>query len=246
MTDWKQLFDKIYCIHYLPSTSRLTYITNELERVGILQSGVFEWKNTTDSPFYKLLQPHITTTYESMKYDINAFKTALMHYEVWRDALGRGFNRVLILENDVAFLRDLAKLEDALRDFPLNADVVLLDKYVYGGGIEYNQKLKSGQFSLNKTFGDFSNGFAQLGSAACYSVSREAADAFIKQQEISFMPADEIWNNPYKNAAIAHLRKAFALENIACQKMFPGSITPSIAYSYKWMNIKFEDYYEKA
>jgi hypothetical protein len=52
MIKWDKYFDKIYCIHFLPTRNeRIQRIEDEISRVGILSSNIFHWKYTYLSPF---------------------------------------------------------------------------------------------------------------------------------------------------------------------------------------------------
>ena len=55
MIQWNKYFDKIYCIHYINAIERMPRLLNELSRVGILNSGIFEWFYGYDSPFFSLI-----------------------------------------------------------------------------------------------------------------------------------------------------------------------------------------------
>ena len=51
MIPWKDYFEKIYCIHYLPHKDRLPRLLKELDRVGITESGILEWRYTVPDTY---------------------------------------------------------------------------------------------------------------------------------------------------------------------------------------------------
>ena len=54
MPNWS-IFDKIYCIHYLPYADRLNNIKQQLKDVGIIDLPWFEFYYTTENRYNRLL-----------------------------------------------------------------------------------------------------------------------------------------------------------------------------------------------
>ena len=67
MIQWNKYFDHIYCICNI-GINRFEKINSELKRIGILDSGIFSWKITTN----KLLSyTNYDLKYNNEKYDNN-------------------------------------------------------------------------------------------------------------------------------------------------------------------------------
>jgi GR25 family glycosyltransferase involved in LPS biosynthesis len=243
MIDWKK-FDRIYCIHYLPYTDRFRKCMSELERVGIKGSGVFSWRLTWDSPIFDKLY-EICDAAPSL----GCMKVGFSHYQCIKEAYELGFKRILILENDNIFLKDLDKLEEIMNDLP-DSDIVLLDKIpaTYAG---YDTAIKENK--INEHFIDIGRKFYVL--ANCYALTRKGMEHVIKNQERSLNVSDKYLR--YNTTAIEEpgLTRAAAIKTICIQnpdyeaesenakmhKAHPGGVNSNID-DYKRIGVVFEDY----
>lgn len=130
MIDWATYFDKIYCEFFIPNKDRFERLDNELARVGIKKARVFEYSFNTPSSFDNILLkeiqklPHLPI----MK---PAYVNHLLQRErIFRMALIQGYERILVLEDDIAFLRDMNQLEDILASMPQGYDAFQMDKFL--------------------------------------------------------------------------------------------------------------------
>lgn len=127
---WEKFFDRVFCIYYLPNKVRMPRLKNELGRVGLLDSPVFEWRFTTPSPYDKVVQD----SYQDKKWinSIGCMNVALETNRILKESLLLGYKKILVLEDDVAFLKDLNRLNTILENIPEGYDVVQLDKGCWG------------------------------------------------------------------------------------------------------------------
>ena len=127
---WETLFDRVFCVYYLPNKARMPRLQKELERIGLLESPVFEWRFTTPSPYDKVVQD----SYKDKKWinSIGCMNVALETNRILKESLLLGYKRILVLEDDVAFLKDLTQLKTILENIPEGYDVVQLDKGCWG------------------------------------------------------------------------------------------------------------------
>ena len=82
----------------------------ELKRVGILDSGIFKWETTYLGPFEKLFAQMIRD--QNIILSKNFFtdgrcSTVLGHLHAVKEAYYSGWERLLIIEDDERFLKDL-------------------------------------------------------------------------------------------------------------------------------------------
>lgn len=224
--DWKKYFDQIFCVQFLPHRKvRGERICNELERVGILNSGIFQWKYSFSSPFYSVLKNNIPIRHQNVRDKQTQFDISLTHYEIYKFAYEFEYSRILILEDDVVFLKDLNEIKTILDNSP-NTDIVLYDKFAYNK-YHFLALVNSPQMRINDNFMSFS-GYCFLGSAACYSLNQKAISVFIQQEETNFYSPDELWNNWNDNIACQQLTKSFATTNLAMQKQYKVSNSGSM------------------
>ena len=107
--NWKNYVDAIYCIHYLPNKERRKQVNNELERVGILDSELLKYHFTFDDTQDLVLYEHMN--HDWIDQETNNLKLAinlcLAYYRIFKEAQTIGYNRILILEDDVIFLNNI-------------------------------------------------------------------------------------------------------------------------------------------
>lgn len=243
MIDWKHKFDKVYCISYLPCReTRFWRTEKELQRIGLLKSGLLSFKNTFSSPWLEVLRNSIPLMHIGLRQKRGNFNCAYAHYEIYKEALGLGLNRILVLEEDIVFLKDLQKLQQIFDNFP-DYDVVLFDKFVYNP-YEYARDVQNQKNAVNEFFVKFNSQSAHYGSGACYSVNSTAMKAFIAQQEKLFFAADELWNDWSVNIECNQLSKAFSRLNAGYQQPFPNT-TNNTEVAYKFIRLDptmYEEY----
>lgn len=180
---WSKYFDHIYCIHGEVCEERRYEIENELRRVGILDSGIFTWMIDYDIPKY-------SDRYENPR----SAAGTLGHLRCYCDQLYHHYDRVLILEDDIKFLKDLATIENILSKLPQH-DICLFDWFVYTNNIGANnhmlELMEAGKIN------EFYCYFTSAWLLSCYSITQKVAK-YLKEQIINDM------NNPRLHAADHH------------------------------------------
>lgn len=207
MIEWNKYFDHIYCVHFLPYKDRLAKIKSELKRVGILDSGIFSWQYTWDTPFYDIL----SRTSINKALSVGYMKCGLAQYYCHKEAYDLGYNRILVLEDDISFLKDLDKIKEILEATPEDYDLVLYDN-TGRNPAKYHKYRKDNQ--INDFFCHYDN---DMILASCYGVSRNFMKHKIECEERALNTNDKYMSY---NPAIPEnpkLKRAFATDLIACQ-----------------------------
>ena len=162
------------CIHYIPNKERIDDIALELERVGILESSNFQWKYSTfygniqEKLFSQLVKEKKTTLKSHQR--MNA---ALTHYACIKEAYESGAKNVLILENDVVFLKDIEKIKEIINSKP-DRDVILFD-YMPANTSDREKKLLQLKMRHINNYANFGKGHT-LFYASCYALSRKGME----------------------------------------------------------------------
>lgn len=107
MVNWNKYFDKIYCIHLIEYKERFEEIQNELKRVGIdTKSEYFSWKYTTRNKMYQYIYQNPNFPQLNARFFTDSIKNCTMaHYEIMCECKAFGYNRVLILEDDIRLFK---------------------------------------------------------------------------------------------------------------------------------------------
>lgn len=129
--EWSKYFDKIYCEFFVPNKNRMPLLQSELKRVGILDSPVFEFVYNTPSCFDQSVMDYIRGRPNHLPLIKPSYANHLMCRErILRRSLLEGHQEILILEDDVCFLRNINKIDDILSSMPSGYDVYQMDKFV--------------------------------------------------------------------------------------------------------------------
>ena len=123
--DWNRYFDHIYCIFFVKNMPHKERLVRELSRVGILQSGIFEWKVTVPCCYDKTIIDSFDD--KSGIAREGWVNESLAYLDVLKCSEILGHQRVLILEDDVAFLRDKEMLQKKLEAIPDGFGAVQFD-----------------------------------------------------------------------------------------------------------------------
>ena len=208
------VFDHIYCLHYLPATDRLQKLKNELKHVGIDEtadyfSWVYDYPTQLLDLVYNDKRLNMDTALKSSSRDYIK-RVSMKHYEIIKEAYALGYERILVLENDVRFHRDRKYIMDMLTNLP-ETDVVMLDKMVCSApseGIKYKKYIKT--LPEGSLYGDIQESGVFFIFCSCYSVNRNAMELIIKENESKLLPPDTSFNNK-------SITGSFAIINLAIQ-----------------------------
>ena len=241
--DWARHFDHIYCFHYLPDTARVEGFTNELRRVGILDSGIFSFVYTTPDPYEKKLLekcPEISGRHASALQFVNL---GLASARTLREALALGYQRVLFLEDDIRFLKDLDELEAALANIPQGWDIVQFDKFMKWEHTpeSYAERVKKDE--INSHYFDAKG--EELPGGGCFMATpRGMANMLKGQEQWRPGPMDQLMNMNGSYHAVA--KKNLAVQVVHDDAMLLNYLAYAKANThhkaYKPQGLRYEDY----
>ena len=192
MIKWEDKFDAIYCISLADNIGRREDLKQELKRVGLLDSKVFHWKITVKNELYKYIWSN-----QSLKANrwwfhlIGTLNCTLEHYAIYKESIALGYKHILILEDDIVFLKNIKEIEKTINNIPENYDILKFNSYFPATS---EQKLKEviENNKINDYYFDYSS--LQQISTGCYAVSSKAMLILSKYQETFYQPADAILN----------------------------------------------------
>lgn len=129
--DWSKYVDAIYCLHYIPYDKRLGNLVISLNYFDILNSEIFDWYLTFPNVFDEIIANHINPTYRDFHNERRqlSINVSLAYHNMFRQIQELGLEKVLIIEDDCAFLQGRKKLLlDTLEHLPENWDYIQFDK----------------------------------------------------------------------------------------------------------------------
>lgn len=206
--DWSKYFDHIYCLHYLPDKARLPVITEELDRVGILNSGIFSFYWTFQSVFDAAIRKSVKlmNVYFHNEHSATVTNITYNNYRIVRESLGLGYNRILILEDDVLFLHDLERIKDMLEHMPEDWEFIQFDRAYK------NSWMQEGPHD-GYYMSDYVGGYT---SSACNAYARRALPRMADALEREFYLSDRFLVNT-EIPEFRELKRYLAMFNIAKQ-----------------------------
>lgn len=240
---WKKLFDHIYCVSFLPYKERREQLDKELERIGILNSGIFSYHYTFQTPIDDVLLKcrEFNCTAPGLRFNRSALNLAIGHYSIMKEALGLGYKRVLIIEDDISFLQDKEQLLDRLNEFAETklSDIVLFDYVGINAQSSVVERILMKHSLKKSTLVPFGSNSIVLWNASCYSVNEAAMKKIISKQESKFTAADYYTNQFSSWGEVCHpdpddyLTRSFSRSRLAMQK--PSQTTVSDHGKDNWV-----------
>ena len=239
---WAHHFDHVYCIHFTGQPDRLPAITAEFRRVGLLQSGIFDFVYNSPDPWESAIVascPLISTEPASNAAFVNL---GLCTARILREALCRGFSRILILENDIRFFRDLARLERTFAATPDGFDIVQYDKFVEWDLSPEAYRGMVSERRINDFF--FDGGTGTFYSGACFALTENGMRALLQALESDGpRPTDGLFGAVGVRRAVADRNAAVQVEyKNALAHLYIGDTESTHMKSYAPQALDFADY----
>lgn len=245
MPSWSRHFDRIWCFHYLKDADRLPGMEAELRRVGILDSGVFSFRHTSPDPWERKLAKVCPAVSGHHGAKIGFLNLGLATARALREAVALGYRRVLFLEDDIRFLRDVGEIAATLDTMPDGFDVVQLEHFVFHKQIPdkaaYDNACETR--SLNGRF--FRADGLTLWSGGCVSLNASAMERLLPMMERRPQPLDGL----IQSAEVGP--RAATKRNIAVQVALGDAMMWQYGawekgnqhhVSYRPQGIRYEDY----
>lgn len=240
--NWTKYFDAIWCIDYKPMKLRKQLILKQFERVGILNHPNFKFHQTFSSPFDNMLYQKMVQSGKIIKqyqYNQQIMNASLGHYACTKKSLIDNYNRILIIENDIRFLKDINKIQEYLNNLPNDYDIILFDYFQHCSNQEFEQY--KNKHKINNFFAQYIN----LSSAGCYSLSNKGMKIFSQLYETKFCASDVLLA---KIDLSNLLKKCFTIKPLACQVTFSNCLNCRgkqynvIHNVYKKNNLDYNNY----
>lgn len=142
-------FDKIYCLQLAENKDRYIESKKQFANVGILDQVEYWWTcRRSFSHDCSTVLPNLHSTFYDMMYQQNpntyasVFNCAIEHYTMIKQALIRGFEHILIFEDDVTFTVNQSQFDIAIQNIPVDYDLILFQnnhRLMYSENTFYEQ-----------------------------------------------------------------------------------------------------------
>ena len=240
---WDKTFDGMYCIHYIPYKERKPHLDAEFKRIKMLDAKNFHWAYTVDSPFYDDVYEKEIALQDREGVPKGSLIVSLEHLRCIKIAYGLGYNRILMMENDVTFIKDLDLIQKYLENIPEDADVIYFD-YIFGLSKELDRYQEQKQKKINDYYCDLES-LKRIWSAGCYSLSRKGMEYVIKNQEYLICGPEHYLCGSGAKFKMEQ-KRAFTVEPMAIQRHYDNSLRSAeidqFHRKYKLMGIDLNNY----
>ena len=220
--DWTHYVDAIYCMHCDTYQSRMPRLEEELKKVDILGSPIFQyWTTHPDPSLYEKIDK-MDPSHPDFHNDRRQVATQITfaYYDMFRMLKEQGYDKVLICEDDVVFHPDKSRLIGSLEHLPPDWDFIQFDRIFTP---EFEHYLSScepynGWFYQNYTGGYWGTAFTFW--------SKEAIKTAVDVLSTEFVPSDYILINR-DDPKIGHLKRYIPTRYIVHQLDQDGRYYPS-------------------
>lgn len=182
-------FDKVYMLHLAENENRLKFMVNQFKHHGISKQVEIWWTCKRDISIeignnIKTLHTNHYDWYQRNEESKNVyggvFNCAFEHYTIIKQAYLRGFNSILIIEDNCEFIKDKKLFKDIFDNIPEDYDIIK-----YYSGIFYEND--NDDNIINKYYNRYN--FVN-GNTTCYALKRNGMKLVIDQYNKCFEPSD--------------------------------------------------------
>lgn len=212
--DWKKYADRIYCVVHLPNYhERFKSLESELRRVGILDSGILEIRYTSPSIFDQRIFDSLKSKGEHCNH-VKYVNQGLELQKIFYEAKFFGYERIVILEDDIRFVEDIGEMRRVLEESVSkikSVDYLQFDYAIWGNGQYelYRQAKEAGGVFHDVPGGMFTMATFNLYSKTSYD---KILDNFIKNERFA---GDRIQYG---------LKCAISFEEFCCQNQYNSAV----------------------
>ena len=207
---WERWFDKVYCLFYLPNRNRLARLETELERIDLLHSPVFQMRYMVPQKMEEIV--HLCCKKVAGACNrLFEVGIGMENIRIMKEALLLGYERIMIIEDDAAFLKDKRHIIEILDAMPKGFGMCQMDKAIHTReeSIYYNSLLANKR--LNEYYVDASEKPFTL--STCNVYTREGMKKCVEAMEYRMGVIDCIAGHMDGEPAVA-------VENLAVQVIF--------------------------
>ena len=115
MINWLKYVDHIYVITCTKYLDRISELYQELDRVDIdVHSDLVTIIQNINTPLYKVLKNNFKSNNPDIQINDGLFISTIMHYYCMKNALENNYSKILILEDDLRFLKNKDYIQNIL------------------------------------------------------------------------------------------------------------------------------------
>jgi GR25 family glycosyltransferase involved in LPS biosynthesis len=183
-------FEKIYCLHLSESKNRYNEVLKEFKKINLVNEVDFWYtckkpiNENIGNSIQSLHDKYYNKLMKNNKYIYGAvFDCSYNHYSIIKQSYIRGFDSILIIEDDIHFNDNIELLNNIINNIPNDYDVL---KFYNTKCLVNDNKASDDYFELLNE-NNYKNYYH---STLCYALSRKGMETIIKEYETDFVASD--------------------------------------------------------
>lgn len=173
------IFDKIYCLHCCEDKKRESHIISQFNKLGI----DFDMWWACRHPNGDAIITAINHYNRGQLTKPNEFNCTREHYSIIKQAYERGFEKILIFEDDIWLLNDINIWNNMFESLPDDWDILRL------GGL-YEEPMPFNRNILFQEHKYWVKRHSNIWSTAGYALTRKGMKYYIDFMDSLYVPAD--------------------------------------------------------
>ncbi len=245
----KTKFEKIYVISLITNKDRQEFIKYQMKELDLNYEFIYTInynKLKYDKYGNEIIYPDFVKEYNHLN-NISTYGCALAHYQAILQAYEFGYNNVLVLEDDICFLKDKTIIENYLNNIPDDADFITYNPRFINLDDFINFFVFFEKYNDENIYVKLANNYKSLCGGMMYGLmNRNIMKMYIDNQHKKLNIADHIegiFENPIINRYIS--KEAICLDqfNIINHQKFWSDES---LRCYQQLNklFDYEDYYK--
>lgn len=187
------LFDEIYVLHCVDVPERKEHVIKQLQKMDIHNYKIWETCvcKSINYILAKNFESLFTDYYKGFKNDIvfaNVFDVAYNFYKIIKVAYIKGYNHILLIEDDINFTIDKNTFDEYIRQIPNDYDILKFS-WIASYPLDYVNIENYIKKNNNALYVKYKNEF-NLHYNGMFALSRNGMKYFIDYMEAKFSPAD--------------------------------------------------------
>lgn len=164
--------------------SRMQYQFHKMYLEDIDRSDFYHYHYTTKFPYNTLIANAFNESQKGRFTKPNEYDCSRNHYSIVKECYDRGFNNILIMEDDLKFLKDNKTFINFIGNIPVDYDILQF------GGFTTDPKAKGILEKYNENIYWTKHKYIGLWNASMYALSRKGMEYYIAFMNKFFWVAD--------------------------------------------------------
>ena len=242
-------FEKIYVVSLITNKDRQEFVKYQMDDLNLdfeFLYGIDFYNIKYDRFGKEISYPSLTDEWEHLN-NSKAFGCAISHYNAVLHAYELGYKNVLVLEDDICFIKNRELIYNCLNFIPHEVDFMTYNtRFIEKEEVELFKNYQQLYNDGNDYFIKIPNTFTTLCGGMMYGLmNRQTMELYLNNQRTSFLHADHI-NGIFENPTVKRYSSIYAVGIDQYNRLRKGKEYDEFGVCYDQANIvvNYDDFYE--